>query len=63
MTHKEWEKEVKKALIDQEETQKEMADKLGLSRAYVSAVINGTVKAPRAIGLISDYCGLEAYVM
>lgn len=63
MTHKEWEKEVKKALIDREENQSDMADALGLSRQYVCAVINGTIKAPRAIGLISDYCGLEAYVM
>lgn len=63
MTHKEWEKEVKKALIDREETQGDMADALGLSRQYVCLTINGTVRVKRTVAAISRYCNVEAYEM
>ena len=63
MTHSEWEKEVKKALIDRGESQREMADTLGLSRVYVCSVINGTIRTRRAAELISQHCGIEVYEM
>lgn len=61
MTHKEWEKEVRKALIDRDLNQKELADALGLSRQYITMTINGTVQVQRTIDRISKFVGVEAY--
>lgn len=54
-----WTKEVKKALIDKNITQKELADALGYSRQYVCNIINGVVTAQPAMDRVADYLGIE----
>ena len=58
MTRKEWKKEVKKKLIDRDETITNMADNLGYSRGYVNAVLCGYVNAKNVIAKINEYVGI-----
>ena len=41
-----WCKEVKKSMIDDDLNVTELAERVGLSRNYVSGVVNGRVYAP-----------------
>ncbi len=49
-----WCKQAKKAMIDLDMTVKELAEKVGLSREYTSAVVNGRIYAEPAVKAISD---------
>ena len=52
-----WCKEVKKSMIDDDLNVTELAERVGLSRNYVSGVVNGRVYAPE-IAKISVYMQL-----
>lgn len=54
-----WSKAVKKRLIDLDMSIYDLADKLGMSRVYVSSVVNGRVISPNAIKKISYALGLD----
>lgn len=41
-----WCKEAKKALVDKDMNVSELSEEIGLSRVYVSGVVNGRVYAP-----------------
>lgn len=41
-----WCKEAKKALVDRDMNVSELSEEIGLSRVYVSGVVNGRVYAP-----------------
>lgn len=49
-----WCKEAKKALIDRDMEIGEVATELGMSRPYVSSILNGRVYSPVAVKKISD---------
>lgn len=49
-----WCKNVKKKMIDLDMTVPELAEKLGLSRGHVSAVVNGRVFSSNTVRMISD---------
>lgn len=53
-------KDVKKALIDRGMSVKELAANIGLTREYVSSVINGSVQSKTAEETIRNYLGLSA---
>lgn len=55
----EWCKEVKKSLIDRDMSTSEFAEELGLSRTYVSNVINGTYNSPEMRDRICNYLGIS----
>lgn len=48
-----WCKEVKKAMIDNDLTVTELAERIGLCRPYVSGVVNGRMYAPEIAKMIS----------
>lgn len=48
-----WCKEVKKSMIDDDLNVTELAARVGLSRNYVSGVVNGRVYAPEIAKIIS----------
>lgn len=48
-----WCKEVKKSMIDDDLNVTELAERVGLSRNYVSGVVNGRVYAPEIAKTIS----------
>ena len=48
-----WCKEVKKSMIDDDLNVTELAERVGLSRNYVSGVVNGRVYAPEIAKIIS----------
>ena len=50
-----WCKEVKKSMIDDDLNVTELAERVGLSRNYVSGVVNGRVYAPEIAKIISKY--------
>ena len=54
-----WCKEVKKTLIDRDMTVTDLADRLEISRPYVSGVVNGRVIAPEIAAKISDILGIK----
>lgn len=54
-----WCKEAKKALIDRDMTVSDLADKIGVSRTYVSGVINRSVIAEEIAKLISKELGID----
>lgn len=49
-----WCKAVKKSMIDDDLNVTELAKRVGLSRTYVSGVVNGRVYAPEIAKLISE---------
>lgn len=49
-----WCKQAKKAMIDQDITVSELAEKIGKTREYTSSVINGRVYAEPVVKEISD---------
>lgn len=53
-----WRDEVKIALIRKHETQSHMADKLGVSRTYISMVVSGHYYSPKIVAAISDYLNI-----
>lgn len=48
-----WCKEIKKSMIDDDLNVTELAERVGLSRNYVSGVVNGRVYAPEIAKIIS----------
>lgn len=54
-----WCREVKKTLIDRDMTVTDLADRLELSRPYVSGVVNGRVIAPEIAARISEVLGIK----
>ncbi len=61
MNKEKWQEDVKIALVKEGITQAELADKLGLSRGYIRALVSGVVYVPGAIRTISEYFGIEPY--
>lgn len=59
MTREEWAKEVRKALVDRDESASQMADHLGLSRQWVSKVLLGDNPGTETVAQINKYLGLE----
>lgn len=53
-----WCKRVKHEMIDRDINVKELAEDIGMARAYVSSVINGRVVSEPAIKKISSYLGV-----
>ncbi len=49
-----WSKRAKIAMIELDMTVSELADKIGRTREYTSAVVNGRVYAESAVKAISD---------
>ena len=49
-----WCKEVKIALIKRDMTVGELAERIGLTREYTSAIVNGRIYAEPAVKAISD---------
>lgn len=50
-----WCKEAKKTMIDRDLEVNDLAAELGMSRPYVSSILNGRVYSPVAVKKISDY--------
>ena len=50
-----WCKSAKIAMIQQDISIIELADKLNLTRSYVTSILNGRVTSPIAVKKISDY--------
>lgn len=50
-----WCKVAKKTMIDRDMDVSDLAETLGLSRPYVSSILNGRVNSPVAVKKISDY--------
>lgn len=50
-----WCKLAKKTMIDRDLEVNELAEKLGLTRPYVSSILNGRVNSPVAVKKISDF--------
>lgn len=61
MNKEEWGKAIKVALIEKNINQTDLADKLGLSRGYVCAIINGTVSSLGAASSISAELNVPMY--
>lgn len=54
-----WSKEVKKAMIDRDLTNKDIADKFNYTTQYVSSIINGRTYYRDAVVNISMYLNVE----
>lgn len=54
-----WSKEVKKAMIDRDLTNKDIADKFHYTSRYVSSIVNGREYYRDAVVNISMYLGIE----
>lgn len=54
-----WCKQAKKAMIDLDMTVGELAEKIGKSREYTSAVVNGRIYAEPAVKAISDVLNIQ----
>lgn len=54
-----WCKEVKKKLIDRDMSSADLADAIGLTREYVSAIVNGRSYSEPATRTISDYLNIQ----
>lgn len=54
-----WSKEVKKAMIDKDLTNKDIADKFNYTTQYVSSIINGRTYYRDAVVNISMYLGIK----
>lgn len=54
-----WCKEVKKIMIDRDMTVSELAEGIGKTREYTSAIINGRVYSEPTVKEISDYLNIE----
>ena len=55
-----WCENVKIAMIERELSVQDLADAIGMSRVYTSAVINGRVQSEPAMRLISDTLNIES---
>lgn len=54
-----WCKEAKKALVDKDMNVSELSEEIGLSRVYVSGVVNGRVFAPEIAARIGKALELD----
>ena len=54
-----WCKQVKKELIDRDMTVGELAESIGKTREYISAVVNGRIYSEPAVKAISDVLNIE----
>lgn len=59
MTFEEWRKEARKALVDQDMTMNEFAERVGYSREYVSTVLCGRHFSTQAVQKISQVLGIN----
>lgn len=57
-TREEWSKEVRKAMIDKDISQKELAHKFYYTYTSINAVVNGKQRSKRLEKLLSDYFGI-----
>lgn len=55
----EWGKEAQKVLADRHLSVTKLAKNIGMSRPYVSCVINGRVICPKTKEVICKYLGIE----
>ncbi len=55
-----WCENVKIAMIEREWSVQDLADAVGMSRVYTSALINGRVQSEAAMQLISDVLNIDA---
>lgn len=55
-----WCKRAKKALIERNMTQSELAANIGTNRTYVSQVLNGVYQSKPMIEKISEYLGISS---
>lgn len=53
-THSDWSKLVRKTMIDRDMDMNDLAEKIGKSREWTSAVVNERVRSPITAALISD---------
>lgn len=58
----EWNKEVRKKLIDEGLTVTELAEKIGCSRAFLYRTLSETEPSQSTIDKISEVLGVESYV-
>lgn len=61
MEHAVWSKEVRKALIDREETISQMAVHIGVAPETARTSIYGRYISPKTVKLINEYLGIEGY--
>ena len=54
-----WCKAVKKKLIDKDTSVTDLSADIGITREYVSRVVNGTVYAPEIAERISKHLGIK----
>ncbi len=54
-----WSKAVKKTLIDKDMSVKDLSVDIGITREYVSRVVNATVYAPEIADRISKHLGVK----
>lgn len=54
-----WCKEAKKSLVDKDMNVSELSEEIGLSRVYVSGVVNGRVFAPEIAARIGKALELD----
>ena len=54
-----WCKQAKHALIDKDMTVAELAEKVGLTREYTSAIVNGRSYSEAAVKAISDVLNIH----
>ena len=62
MTHSEWVKEVKKALIDKDSSVVKMAVALDRSPEWVRRCLSGRVVNLKTVTMISNYLGIKNYL-
>jgi DNA-binding Xre family transcriptional regulator len=55
-----WCKETKKAMIDKELSVQQLAEDVGMTREYVSALINGRVLSPNAQKTICTFLNISS---
>lgn len=54
-----WCKQARIVMIDRDISIPELADCLGMSRSYISTILNGRVYSAPAVKRISDYLGIQ----
>ena len=55
----EWEKTVRKAVIDRDMSYEQLASTIGLSRTYMAGVISCRVDSPKARKKINEFLGID----
>ncbi|MCC8157497.1 MAG: helix-turn-helix domain-containing protein [Oscillospiraceae bacterium] len=54
-----WCKQAKIVMIEKDISVPELADYLGMSRSYISTILNGRIYSEPAVKRISDYLGIQ----